>query len=445
MVSATMLRGAVVLALGALSGAVKMGGHIQDKYVTAFKPYKDWANKTNNVVVTSFKTYNATTMAADVAKMTTPGDATYVDVLICPYGSSAVIACVGAVNKAYKGPVIAWGGASDAIFDTSCAALTNNNCFGFFTVGSDYAKSGLVAVGAKMTPWPKTIDVALIVNDNGFSRSVAVGVKAHLAPSDGMVLQSNTTLSVSKKALTDADKANVKAAMDKKPDIVVIVGHNMDVEPTIIAIGKGSNQSQNLKPFNLKPHAIIATNGISNTANYGSDSKYAQCVMMPTQWDSSTAAKDSVVGWDSAAFKTAMGGSATYHQASAGAVGVAIANALKTQPDVTKLVATLQAMDVDSFYGKLKWDAKGRIQKPMYTQQLQMAAKTLVAPTGTANMKFPLGVKSCWSFGDASKAGSTTAGSTTAAGNQTSTAGSVTVKSLSTFLMCLGAYVGIFA
>merc|ERR1719157_310798 len=97
-----------------------------------------------------------------------------------------------------------------------------------------------------------------------------------------------------------------------------------------------------------------------------------------------------------------LGGSATYQQAAAGAVGVALANALKAQPDATKLVATMKAMDVDSFYGKLKWDANGRIQKPMYTQQLQTADKTVVAPTGTPNMKFPLGVKACWNFGDAS-------------------------------------------
>jgi len=85
---------------------------------------------------------------------------------------------------------------------------------------------------------------------------------------------------------------------------------------------------------------------------------------------------------------------------------------LKTEADVTKLVATLKAMDVDSFYGKLKWDDAGRIQKPMFTQQLQVAAKAVVAPTGTDTMKFPLGVSSCWNFGDASKG--TTAAPTTA-------------------------------
>jgi hypothetical protein len=45
--------------------------------------------------------------------------------------------------------------------------------------------------------------------------------------------------------------------------------------------------------------------------------------------------KDTVVGWDVAAFKTAMGGSATYQMASAGAVGVALANALNINKDAT--------------------------------------------------------------------------------------------------------------
>merc|ERR1712008_85108 len=102
-------------------------------------------------------------------------------------------------------------------------------------------------------------------------------------------------------------------------------------------------------------------------------------------------------------FKNAMGGSATYQQASAGAVGVAIANALNTDPDVTKLVATMKAMDISSFYGKLKWDAKGRIAKPMFTQQLQASTRTIVAPTGMTNMKFPLGAQACWNFGSGRK------------------------------------------
>lgn len=396
---AAMLACAVVISSAA---PIKMGGPIQDVYKPAFMAYVNWANSEaeQTDVTASFTTFDAATAPALITKMTTAGDATYVDVLVCPYGSGDVKKCVDAVNKAYVGPVLAWGGASDGIFDTNCAALTNKNCFGFFTVGSKYAATGLVAMDGKINP--AKADVAVIVNNNAFSKSVAVGINATITAQAGLNLQSYTTISVAKKALTASDTAAITAAMAKKPHLVVIAGHNLDVEPTIIQIGKGANV----------PQAILATNGITKTANYaGDNSKYAKCVMMPTQWDSSTTTADPVVKWTSAIFKLAMGGTASYQMAAAGAAGVAIANAVKKNADPKTLVASLTAMDVDSFYGKLKWDAKGRIQKPMYTVQLQGTAQVVVAP-GTATMSFPLSGASCWGAagGAAAGAGATTSG-----------------------------------
>merc|ERR1712216_302320 len=110
--------------------------------------------------------------------------------------------------------------------------------------------------------------------------------------------------------------------------------------------------------------------------------------------DSSTSNKDKVVGWTSAHFKFIMGGKATYEQAAAGAVGIAIANALSANSDKTLLTQSLRSMDVVSFYGRLKWDSNGRIQKPMYTVQKHDQNMAIVAPTG--NMRYPLSDPACW-------------------------------------------------
>lgn len=200
--------------------------------------------------------------------------------------------------------------------------------------------------------------------------------------------QSYTKISVAKKPLTAADTNAIDTALAKKPDVVVITGHNKDVEPAVIQIGKHKHM----------PKAILAVNGISQLDNYGTDSLYANCVMMPTQWDSSASTKDAVVGWTSADFISAMGGAATYQQAAAASVGVGLSNAMEINSDKTKLVATLSSMDVDCFYGKLKWDAKGRMQKPMYTQQKQGEDKKIVAPTSANShpVAYPLGSASCW-------------------------------------------------
>ena len=45
---------------------------------------------------------------------------------------------------------------------------------------------------------------------------------------------------VAKTALADADKTAIATALAGKPDIVVITGHNLDVEPAIVEIGKGA-------------------------------------------------------------------------------------------------------------------------------------------------------------------------------------------------------------
>merc|ERR1719454_1513885 len=93
--------------------------------------------------------------------------------------------------------------------------------------------------------------------------------------------------------------------------------------------------------------------------------------MIPDQWGTDASEKDTVVGWNSADFAAAMGGTATYHQAAAGAVGVAIANALSINADPAVLTTTLRGLEVDSFYGKLQWEANGEINKDMYTKQNQ--------------------------------------------------------------------------
>eukprot|EP00927_Polykrikos_kofoidii_P001508 TRINITY_DN1056_c0_g1_i10.p1 TRINITY_DN1056_c0_g1~~TRINITY_DN1056_c0_g1_i10.p1 ORF type:complete len:475 (+),score=79.16 TRINITY_DN1056_c0_g1_i10:388-1812(+) len=314
--------------------------------------------------------------------MTTSSHATYVDVLICPYGSEPSKACKDAVTNGYVGAVMIWGGASDTLF-----ASQTSNVFGFFTVGSKYTTTGLEAVDSLMSG---ITNVAVITNTNGFSKSVAEGAKATIAAAAGLSLQSETNISVYQAPLTTEDKTNIKAAMDMGPELVVIAGHNQDVEPVIVEISNGAT----------KPRAILATNGLTGLTNFGASLSKANCVMMPTQWDSTVDTADPVVGWTSAIFMAAVG--TTYQHAAGGAVGVAIANAMSLASGTfaqkkAKLAQTLRNMDINSFYGRLKWDANGRIEKPMYTQQKQIwKDNVIVAPTGTSNMRAPITGDKCW-------------------------------------------------
>jgi hypothetical protein len=394
----SVLLAAVVTSAVEGAEVIKIGGYLKAEYSSAFQKWVDWANSATNGYTVNIEHISSSSMDAGVVtKMTTPGDATLVDALICPYGSTSVKACVLAVNEGFTGPVFAWGGASDDIFaSTHCGKLPNKNCFGFFTVGSKYMEAGLMKLNS--LDWSTMLDgtrttahVATIVNNNGFSKSVITGANATVNSQAKLTQASYVQLADQKNGLTATDVTNVDAALAMKPDIVAIGGHNLDVEPVIVHIGKHSH----------RPKAIIATNGLTKPENYGTDSKYASCVMMPTQWDETSSSKDAVVGWSVADFKTAMGGSATYQQAGIAAVGVAIANAMATNNAKENLVATLALMDTQSFYGRLNWDTSGRIQKPMFTVQKQGDANVLVAPTG--NIRAPLSLATCW--GNSSTAG----------------------------------------
>jgi ABC-type branched-subunit amino acid transport system substrate-binding protein len=358
---------------------LKVGGPIQDNYKKAFNL---WAGTNNDkyTIKTSFKTYAPATLAEDVASMTDSSLDSYVHVLVCPYGSTAVKNCASAVHSSYAGVILAWGGAADDIFSGSCAG---KNCFGFFAVASTYTDTGLAKIDADSS---STASVALIVNNNSFSRSVAAGTKATITAAAGLRLLSETQISVAKTALTPADKALISTAVNSNPDVVVIVGHNKDVEPAIVHIGNGSTY----------PQVILATNGLTQLEYYGAHSNFAECVMMPTQWDEDSTSQDPVVGWSVSTYKAAMGGSPTYQEAAASASMVAIANAMDaSNNDPSQLVAKMKVMDINSFYGKLKWDANGVIQKPMYTVQKQGSIRPIVAPTGV-NVRSPLSSTLCW-------------------------------------------------
>jgi len=368
----------------AATPTLRIGGQLQDSYVDAFQL---WANSSNDnfAIQTSFASYNSGTLAADVAAMTSAGNSAYVDVLVCPYTSGATTNCVNAVNSSYQGAVLSWGGAADSIFSGACATL---NCFGFFTVASSYMTTGL----EKLANMSGNMSVGIIVNNNAFSSSVATGAEAAINAT-GFTLAGKVQLSVAKQAITDADKSNIADLMSSAPDVVLIAGHNGDVEPVIIEIGNGSHM----------PQAILATNALNNLDNYGGDVKFANCVMMPTQWEESDTAVADAVPWTSTAFKTAMAAAVdgmdasdvTYHYAAAAASMVAVAQAMKDSSyDPSLIAAKMKEMDMDSFYGTLKWSQNGAIEKPMFTQQKKGDALEIVAPRGT--VAFPLSDSSCW-------------------------------------------------
>jgi len=376
----------------------------------AFKMVRDWAKGKAKLynIVDHIMPHNADTFAAHIAEITNDTKASLVHAVVCPYTSGASETCVKSVSDGYKGLVIVWGGARSTITDD--CATKGIHCIQTFTKAANYTHHGLEAVVSKAMAAKNgsAVKVAIIVNKNGFSADVAQGAK-DLLMTDSMKTKvsmvADVTLEVYQAALTDNDKKGIIEAMEKKPDVVVVVGHPGDVEGAIIAVGMAKH----------RPHAVIATNslGTAATTNFGDNAMYQKCVIMPTQWDSSskrwgsgTDHVDPVVGWSSTAFKTEMSKGkqvVTYHSASAGGAAVALINGLEKlmiantarvgcpANTLSEVAGFVKGLDIDSFYGNLKFNMKGAIMKPMYTAQHQ--PDNFVTE---ANVQLGLAEKSCW-------------------------------------------------
>lgn len=85
---------------------------------------------------------------------------------------------------------------------------------------------------------------------------------------------------------------------------------------------------------------------------------------MPTQWDEDDTRIDPATGWTKSKFESTAQGT-TYHTASAAAAVIAVINAALEKP----IKEELATVNISSFYGTLRFDAKGKIQKPMAVLQ----------------------------------------------------------------------------
>merc|ERR1719410_1063633 len=105
---------------------------------------------------------------------------------------------------------------------------------------------------------------------------------------------------------------------------------------------------------------------------------------MPDQWNEANAA-DSIVGWTSATFRTALGNNASYHSASAAGLLIALTHAIANGTVGSRMESVADLMSalapVQTFYGLMSWNSNGMISgKPMYGKQRQSGNNVVVAP-----------------------------------------------------------------
>jgi len=370
-----------VLKIGCIystSGTGLKGLAAVEKWVAWAGTSSNTLNFTVNISYVADSPQNA--LSATVNRFVNEG----MHVIIPPYGSSRTIAAVSAMPSGSNVAILAWGGASDTIFTSNCANL---RCFGGFTVASGYISPSLAAIHAKAST---NLTVGIIKNANAFSTSVASGATAYVSSTAGLTLSPSSTVSLAtqKASLSNADKTEINKVITAAPDVVVVAGHAGDVEEAIMVLRSSS----------YAPKAIVATNALIDASAYtslgGLGTKAMENVIMPDQWNEANAA-DSIVGWTSASFRSALGSNASYHSASAAGLVIALTHAIANgtvgsrMGSISDLMSTLAP--VQTFYGLMSWSSNGMIGKPMYGKQRQSGSDVVVAPpqAGTS-MVYPM-------------------------------------------------------
>lgn len=295
---------------------------------------------------------------------------TGVQFLLGPYGSDTT-AAVAAVAQQYQVPMVAGGGAAQSIY-----SYGYRYTFGIVSLTNQYM-TGVLELAQHLSPQPRTI--ALLAADDRFSQEVADSVVAQ-APAHGLAV----ALSLRYPAGATDVTALVAQAAGVKPDVLINSGHLAEA----VAIHRAA------RALRLDAKAFAYSVGPSTSefiAELGPDADY---VLAGAQWTPQlhyppqmylTAAQ--YIAAYRQMFRTL--DEPSYHTAQGTAAGLALQRAIETAGSLASQAVrdSLSALDVLTFYGRLKFDSRGaNVYKPMVVQQIQHSRHHTVYPPDVADV-----------------------------------------------------------
>jgi branched-chain amino acid transport system substrate-binding protein len=294
-----------------------------------------------------------------------------VNFILGPYGS-ANSATAAAVVERLKVPMVEGNGAAQSIFSQGFKYT-----FAVLAPGTKYLQ-GILEMAQTLKPKPKTIAIAT-AND-AFSVEVGGGAAAY-ATAHGMSVIYNNKYP----ANTTDVSAVVSAIKALNPDIILNGGH-LDEALLLQRTFKEQNVNAKIFGYSVGPDTPDFRKTLGKDANW---------VFGGTQW-SPTAKYEGAAGFigDSkvyaAAFDKKYGHVPDYHNAESTAACLAFQYAIEKAGslDPLKVRDALQALDVVTFYGILKFDSRGiNMYKPMAVNQIQNGNLMTVWPLGVQNAK----------------------------------------------------------
>jgi branched-chain amino acid transport system substrate-binding protein len=294
-----------------------------------------------------------------------------VNFILGPYGS-ANSATAAAVVERLKVPMVEGNGAAQSIFSQGFKYT-----FAVLAPGTKYLQ-GILEMALTLKPKPKT--VAIATANDAFSVEVGGGAAA-FATAHGMSVIYNN-----KYPANTTDVSAVASAIKAvSPDIILNGGH-LDEALLLQRTFKEQNVNAKIFGYSVGPDTPDYRKTLGKDANW---------VFGGTQW-SPTAKYKGAPGFigDSkvyaAAFNKKYGHVPDYHNAESTAACLAFQYAIEKAGslDPLKVRDALQALDVVTFYGILKFDSRGiNMYKPMAVNQIQNGNLMTVWPLGVQNAK----------------------------------------------------------
>ncbi|MDY6972832.1 MAG: amino acid ABC transporter substrate-binding protein [Thermodesulfobacteriota bacterium] len=281
--------------------------------------------------------------------------------ILGPYGSSSNVEAALMADQ-YGVPMVQGGGAAEDIF-----LLGSDYVFGLLNPAEDYFDS-LISWAAGMDQAPDT--VAIISADDIFSSDVARGA-LETAQYWGLSVISDTTFE-------EADElpAILSDLRDTDPDMVLFSAYFDDAVTFV----------QSAKYVGLNPAMFglsVAPCDPAFLDQLGSDSEY---IFGTAQWVPDLPNDCPVFGSAgnyAQLFEDEYGKAPEYHSAAASACGVSFQLALEEAGSVDRQAVrdALALLDVDTFYGTIRFGPDGRITgSPFVVVQIQSGDVIIIYP-----------------------------------------------------------------
>ena len=378
-VAGTLLFGAAISLTGSTA---KEGGLTRDGY----ELWKETANANGGINVAGKRylvatkyyddTSNAQTSATLADKLIKEDHANF---LLGPYGTSATLQ-VSTVAEKNKIPMVEANGAAESIFSQGYQYT-----FGVLSPAKNYMK-GLIEMAVAQTPKPLT--VAILSADDPFSVEVADAARA-AAEASGLAVvyyQRYPNNATDLRAPLTETKA-------KNPDLFLNSGHlaeslaimQQSKELGFSPKGFGFSVGPSIQDFQTTLKADA--NYVSGGSQWTADLKYNGDDAFKTPANYNTL------------YTTRFGYPPAYQSAESTAAGIAVQRAIEAAGSVDPKAVrdALAKLDFVSFFGRIKFDARGiNIYKPMVVEQWQSGKKVTVWPPDVATAK-PLWPTPPWS------------------------------------------------